>query len=223
MDYGMDPDIVNNPAWSGQIQDDLKAIPTFSIVMAPQDFWGTNGIYANPGGDGMTWERPTSVELINPDGSTGFQVEAGIRIRGGYSRSTGNPKHGFRLFFRDQYGDAKLNYPLFGADGDSSLDGFDLRTFENYSWSFEGNGSELFTQDQLMRDVQLAMNEPGSRGNFYHLYINGQYFGIFNTDERPEATYGASYFGGTPDEYDVIKTLGDNGYNIYATDGNMNA
>jgi hypothetical protein len=223
MDYGMDPDIVNNPAWSGTIQNDIKSLPSFSIVMNPQDFWGTNGIYANPSGDGMTWERPTSVELINPDGTTGFQVNAGIRIRGGYSRSTNNPKHGFRLFFRDQYGDGKLNYPLFGPNGDSSLDGFDLRTFENYSWSFEGNSSEIFVQDQLMRDAQLAMGEPGARGNSYNLYINGQYFGIFNTDERPEATYGASYFGGTKADYDVIKTSGDNGYNIYATDGNMAA
>src|SRR5205814_5091964 len=111
----------------------------------------------------------------------------------------------------------------FGPDGDSSLDSFDLRTFENYSWSFEGNASEIFVQDQLMRDAQLAMNEPGSRGNYYNLYINGQYFGIYNSDERPEATYAASYFGGTPDDYDVIKTSGDNGYNIYATDGNLNA
>src|SRR5258706_997804 len=74
-----------------------------------------------------------------------------------------------------------------------------------------------------MRDAQLAMNDPGSRGNYYHLYINGQYFGIFNTDERPEAAWGSNYLGGAKADYDVIKTSGDNGYNIYATDGNMNA
>jgi hypothetical protein len=223
MDYGMDPDIVNNPAWSSQVQAELKALPTFSIVMNPHDFWDTNGIYANPSGDGMAWERPASIELINPDGTTGFQANAGLRIRGGYSRSTGNPKHGFRVFFRDQYGTGKLNYPLFGPGGDSSLDGFDLRTFENYSWSFEGNPNNIMIQDQVIRDAQIAMGQPGSRGNYYHLYIDGQYFGIFNTDERPEATYGASYFGGTPDDYDVLKTSGDAGYNIYATDGNTAA
>ena len=135
--------------------------------MNPQDFWGTNGIYANPSGDGTTWERPASLELINPDGTPGFQINAGIRIRGGYSRSTGNPKHGFRFFFRDQYGDPKLNYPLFGPTGDDTLDGFDLRTFENYSWSFEGNSSEIFVQDQVIRDTQLAMGQPGARSVYY--------------------------------------------------------
>src|SRR5207302_9817594 len=138
--YGMDPDIVNNPAWSSTIQDDLKALPSFSIVMNPQDFWGTNGIYANPSGDGTTWERPASLELINPDGTPGFQINAGIRIRGGYSRSTGNPKHAFRIFFRDDYGANELDYPLFGDDP-TAADQFkkiDFRTFENYSWSFDG-------------------------------------------------------------------------------------
>src|SRR5438105_11805485 len=65
-------------------------------------------IDANPSGDGMSFERPTSVELINPDGTSAFQINAGIRIRGGYSRSTNNPKHGLRLLFRDQYVDGKL-------------------------------------------------------------------------------------------------------------------
>ena len=44
--------------------------------------------------------------MIYPDGTKGFQINAGIRIRGGYSRSTGNPKHAFRLFFRQEYGGA---------------------------------------------------------------------------------------------------------------------
>jgi hypothetical protein len=156
------------------------------------------------------------------DGSSAFQVNAGIRIRGGYSRSTGNPKHGFRFFFRDQYGDAKLNFRCLAPMAIQTLDSFDLRTFENYSWSFEGNSSELFLQDQLMRDAQLAMGEPGSTGNYYNLYINGQYFGI-STPMSGRRRRTASYFGGTPDDYDVIKTSGDNGYNIYATDGNLNA
>ena len=37
-----------------------------------------DGIYANPLRDGVENERPASVELLNPDGSEGFQVNAGI-------------------------------------------------------------------------------------------------------------------------------------------------
>src|SRR5205823_14338153 len=116
-------------------------IPSYSIVPELGNLFGhTVGIYANPAGDGIAWERPASIELIYPDGTKGFHVNAGLRIRGGFSRSSGNPKHAFRFFFRQEYGASKLNYPAFAnQNGADTFDGFDLRTFENYSWSFLGD------------------------------------------------------------------------------------
>ncbi len=225
VDYGMDPNIVNAPAYSGEIAEDLKSIPTYSIVTDLKNLFdpGT-GIYANPSGDGIEWERPASVELIYPDGAEGFQIDAGLRIRGGYSRSTGNPKHAFRLFFRQEYGDAKLVFPAFASQGGAeTFDSFDLRTFQNYSWSFEGDARCIGLRDQFSRDTQLAQGQPGERGDFYHLYINGQYWGVYNTAERPEASFGESYFGGRKEDYDVIKVDTGAGYTIHATDGNLEA
>jgi hypothetical protein len=223
VDYGMDPDVVNNPLYAPTIRQDLQSLPAFSIVMDVRDlFHPGTGIYANPGQDGRSWERPCSVELIHPDGTEGFQSGAGIRIRGGFSRSTDNPKHAFRLFFRQEYGAGKLNHPLFGDQGTDRFDNIDLRTFQNYSWSFQGDSSGIFIRDQLNRDLQLAMGHQGERGEFYHLYINGQYWGLFNTCERPEASYGETYFGGAAEDYDVIKVEAGP-YAINATDGNLEA
>jgi hypothetical protein len=225
VDYGMDPDVVNNPAYSSEITNDLKTIPTYAIVTdLPNLFDPATGIYANAGQDGAAWERPASVELIYPDGTEGFQINAGIRIRGGYSRSPNNPKHAFRLFFRTEYGAGKLNYPVFEKqNGVDSFDAFDLRTFQNYSWSFEGDARCIGLRDQFSRDTQLAQGQPAERGDFCHLYINGQYWGIFNTCERPEASFGESYFGGVKEDYDVIKVETSAGYTILATDGNLAA
>ncbi len=223
VDYGMDPDIVNHPTYAPTIINDLKAIPTFSIVMDLKDLFDpATGIYANPGQDGRDWERPCSFELLHPDGTEGFQVPAGIRIRGGFSRSTDNPKHAFRLFFRGEYGATKLEYPMFGDNGTDSFDKLDLRTFQNYSWSFQGDSRGIFVRDQVNRDLQLAMGHHAERGEFYHLYINGQYWGIFNTCERPEASYGETYFGGRREDYDVVKVEAGP-YTINATDGNLDA
>ncbi len=223
VDYGMDPNVVNSPLYSSTIKNDLQSIPTFSIVMnLPDLFDASTGIYANAEQHGNDWEKPASVELIYPDGTKGFQVNAGIRIRGGYSRSSNNPKHGFRLFFRQEYGANRLVYPFFGKDGTDTFEGFDLRTAQNYSWSFEGNPNCIFIRDQFCRDTQIAMEEPGSRGKFYHLYINGEYWGLFDIDERPEASFGETYLGGNKDNYDVIKVQ-TGPYTIYATDGNMDA
>ena len=225
VDYGMDPDVVDDPAYSGEIINDLKSVPTYSIVTeSPNLFDPSTGIYANASQDGIAWERPASIELIYPDGTKGFQINAGIRIRGGYSRSTGNPKHAFRFFFRSEYGASKLKFPAFANQGGvDTFDGYDLRTFENYSWSFEGDYRFIGLRDQFSRDTQYAMGQPAERGDFYHLYINGQYWGLYNTAERPEAAYGESYFGGNKEDYDVVKVDTGAGYTIFATDGNMGA
>ncbi len=225
VDYGMDPDVVNNPAYSGAITNGLRAIPSYSIVTALGNLFDpVTGIYANPSQDGIDWERPASIELLYADGREGFQVNGGIRLRGGFSRSPNNPKHAFRFFFRSEYGAAKLNYPAFANQGGAeSFDSFDLRTFQNYSWSFLGDYRFIALRDQFSRDTQIAQGQPAERGDFYHLYINGQYWGLFNSDERPEASYGESYFGGNKEDYDVIKVDTSAGYTIFATDGNMDA
>ncbi len=223
-DYGMDPDVVNSAAYKDTIKADLKTIPSFCLVMDLKDLFNSStGIYANAGQDGRDWERKCSLELIYPDGTKGFQLNAGARIRGGYSRSTDNPKHAFRFFFRDEYGNPKLKYPIFGRDGAEEFDGLDLRCAQNYSWSFGGDSRGVFVRDQFSRDTQLAMGQAGERGNFYHLYINGQYWGLYNTCERPEASFAATYFGGDKSQYDVIKVDPGLGYTIFATDGNLSA
>ena len=225
VDYGMDPDVVNDPTYASAVTNGLKSIPTYSLVTDSSNlFDSATGIYANAGQDGIDWERPTSIELIYPSGTKGFQVNAGVRIRGGFSRSTDNPKHAFRFFFRTQYGAGKLNYPAFAnQNGADTFDGFDLRTFENYSWSFLGDYRFIALRDQFSRDTAYAQGQPTERGDFYHLFINGQYWGLYNTCERPEASYGETYFGGVKEDYDVVKVDTGASYTIFATDGNLDA
>lgn len=223
VDYGMDPDVVNSPAYSAEIVDDLKSLPAVSLVTDLDNLFSPSiGIYANPGQDGIDWERPTSAELIYPDGTDGFQIDAGLRIRGGFSRSTTNPKHSFRLFFRKEYGAGKLKFPLFGDDGADEFDGIDIRTTQNYSWSFGGDSRCVFIRDEFNRDTQLAMGDQGERGWYFNLFINGQFWGVYNWAERPEASFGETYFGGSKTNYDVIKVEAGP-YTINATDGTLDA
>ena len=224
VDYGMDQRIVNHPEHSATIRDDLRSIPTFSIVTDLKHFFdAATGIYANPQRDEIAWERPGSMELIFPSGKEGFQVNCGIRIRGGFSRNPANPKHAFRFFFREEYGHSKLRYPLFGDAGTDSFDKIDLRTMQNYSWSYLADGRMICVRDSFSRDAQLEMGHPATRGDFHHLYVNGQYWGLYNIEERPEAAFGESYFGGAREDYDAIKVDPDLSYNIEATDGTLDA
>ncbi len=220
-DYGMDPDVVNSPVWGPRLEGALTSIPSISMVMNTDDLFGSRGIYSNASASGIAWERPTSIELIDPSGAQeGFQANAGVRIRGGFSVSTANPKHAFRFFFRDEYGDSRLRYPLFGEEGASEFDKIDLRTTQNYSWAFQGDGQNNFLRDIFSRDLQGEMGHPAKRGEYYHLYINGQYWGLFQTDERIGADYGEIYFGGEEADYDVVH---NDPRNNAAIDGNLDA
>jgi hypothetical protein len=228
IDYGMDPDVTNDIRYTDLIDNALMDIPTISLVTNLNNLFNPDsGIWVNANMHGSEWERFCSIELLNPDGSEGFQVNAGMRIRGGWSRHPYNPKHAFRLFFREKYGDAKLIYPLFENEGTSEFDKIDLRTSQNYSWSYSGNGKyNTMTRDVFSRDLQREMGNPYTRSRYYHLYINGVYWGIFQTQERAEARYAQSYFGGDIEDYDVIKPNITSNYvetGVEATDGSLDS
>jgi len=223
IDYGMDPDIVTNPTWAAQMKAAMAALPTISLVTDALNLFDPDiGIYSNADQQGADWERPASVELINPDGTPGFQVNAGLRIRGGYSRSSTNPKHSLRLFFKEQYGDDKLRYPLFGDEGADEFDCVDLRTSQNYSWAYAGDVNNAMIREVFARDTLAAMGQPYTRTRDYHVYVNGQYWGLYETEERAEASFGETYLGGNKEDYDVVKVF-YNSKTVIATDGNLDA
>ncbi|HNW50658.1 MAG TPA: lamin tail domain-containing protein [Prolixibacteraceae bacterium] len=207
IEYDMASDVMKNSSYSSQMDAALKEIPTISLSTDLGNFFDeSEGIYVNASSKGEEWERECSVELIHPDGTKGFQVNAGVRIRGGNSaKNTANPKHGFRLFFRKEYGASKLEYPLFGKNGASEFDCIDLRCEQNYSWSMDGSPKNTMIKDLYCRKLQGLMGQPYARGFQFHLYLNGEYWGIYQTDERPEASFAETYLGGDKDDYDVVK------------------
>ncbi len=227
--YGMDPEILNDSRYKNDIGEALLDIPSISLVTDLQNFFDEQtGIFVNARQHGEEWERPCSVELLNPDESEGFQINAGVRIRGGWHRHPGNPKRAFRLFFRQEYGEGKLRYPLFGDEGASEFDKVDLRTSQNYAWSMQDYMGHFNTmnRDVFSRDLQREMSEPYTRSRYYHLYINGVYWGLFQTQERAEARYAETYFGGSKEDYDVIKPNISFPYNetgVEATDGSLDS
>jgi hypothetical protein len=210
-DYGMDPDVVGpNDRFGGlyaqTIRDDLKSLPLLSIVLPLEDMFGPRGIYANATQGGSAWERAASVELIHPDGSSGFQIDCAIRIQGGYFRQpSATPKHSFRLLFKRPYGPSKLRHPLFGPDAAGRFDTLTLRAGANdgYSWD-AARLTEQYTRDQFGRSLQRASGNAAAHGTFVHLSINGFYWGLYNPAERPDHSFSATYYGGEKEDWDSV-------------------
>jgi hypothetical protein len=215
-DYDMDADIVNHPDYAGKFGTAFAAMPSLSLVFDPDALFNpSTGIYQNPSGEGDTWERPLSAELIVPGGSEpGFQINAGVRIQGGSSRSTDTPKHSLSLRFRAEYGTEKLRYPLYKntPSGDSAVETFDLlqlRPEYNFGWMhrhwYQAQYA-LYGRDQWASDLFNAMGQKGSHGRWVHLFLNGIYWGLYDLQERPDTDFMASYHGGNDADYDTVNS-----------------
>lgn len=220
-DYGLDPDVIGNfdqfgnslgsdlfgGIYAATIKNDLQAIPSLSIVLDIDDMFGPNGIYTNSTLEGFNWERPTSVELIYPDDTTGFQIDAGIQMHGGaFRRHDLSRKHSFRLVFKGIYeGNTKLDYAWFGEDAATSFDTIVLRMDSNdgYAWSSAGSAAQ-YARDEWGRRTQADLGHHASHGTRVHLYINGFYWGIYNPVERADASFAESYYGGDKSQWDAI-------------------
>ncbi len=222
IDLDMDSRIASHPSYESLLIPSLKDIPSLSIATDIDNLFGSeSGIYVNAWGHGYEWEKECNVELIQPDDTESFSANAGLRIRGGWSRHNEFPKHSFRLFFRSEYGESKLDFPLFGDEGTDKYDKIDIRTSQNYAWA-QGDSRNTMLRDIFSRDTQRDMGQPYTRSRYYHLYLNGMYWGLFQTQERSEARFAADYLGGDAEDYDVIKVNTEGwDYRIEATDGDF--
>jgi hypothetical protein len=190
--------------------------------MAPEDLFGPMGLYLHPTERGAAWERPASVEWLLPDGTRGFAEACGVRIHGyGWRSNEVTPKHSLRLEFSRDYGRPKLEYPLFPDSPVSRFDSIVLRAGGSKTWlDFRDPAQGQYLHDAFARDTARDMGKVDGHAAFAHLYLNGLYWGLYNLVERPEADFGAEYFGGEPGEYDAInrRTVTNE-----AIDGNLEA
>lgn len=206
-DYEMDPEVVEDPAYTTDLLAGLRDIPTLSIVADPEDLFGADaGIYVHSLQRGDDWERAVSLELIEPDGTTGVATVAGLRMHGyGWRYHSNTLKHSMRLEFRPEYGPSKLEYPLFADAPVERFDSIVLRSQGSRGWQdFRDPEEAQYIRDAFARDTARDMGKLDGHAAYVHLYLNGLYWGLYMPVERPDAGFGAEYFGGASEDYDAI-------------------
>jgi hypothetical protein len=227
-DWAMDPDVVNHPTYAGTIKDDLKAVPTVSLVM-PWDDWfagGGVGIYPTE----AEIERAVSMEYFTGDGGQAFQIDGGIEIQGGTSDDRWKmDKLSMRVKFKEPYGPEKLDADLFNAGDrdDGAAVSFNTLVFDahlGYTWAYGGGTNPvdqrsraMFVQDGYVSDLQNLAGGAAPHTSWVHLYVNGLYWGMYEMHERADEHFAESYYGGADEDYDVLK---HNATNVVSADPN---
>ena len=240
-DYEMDPEMTSNPVLAKKIREGFLSLPVVSIVTDKDNLFShendpeTGGIYiftGPPVGDptGHGWTRPASVELWSPSSQAGkldFSVTCGLRLHGGHGRlAEKNPKHSFRLVFKEKYGKKTLKYPLFGENEPAKFDQLVLRCHFGNSWQHWSESNRVkaqYTRDVWARRMQRKMGWTSVNALYVHVFLNGMYWGLYNIAERVDDQFGKDHLGGTKADIDVIKVEEDGGNHHEATEGDMEA
>ena len=245
-DYEMDPEMTSDPVLAPKIREGLKSLPVLSILTDKDNLFNpepdpdTGGIYiftGPPVGDdtGHGWTRFANVELFggtytDENGNEvphDMHVSCGLRLHGGHGRlAEKNPKHSFRLVFKEKYGKKTLKYPLFGEDEPHKFDQLVLRCHFGNSWQHWDEGHRTraqYTRDVWARRIQRKMGWTSVNALYVHVFLNGIYWGLYNIAERVDEKYGVDHLGGEEEDIDVIKVEEDGGYHLEADQGTMDA
>ena len=215
-DYAMDQTLVNNPAYSSEMEQALGGtLPVLSIAASGFDLFDPNeGIYSNGRLVYLIKEIPASIEYFNPldpTGSEKWQEDAGLRIHGGDALIE-HPKKPFRIYFRKDYGADKLRYPLYPGSPVEEFNKLQLRPGGHDGWAVPfGSGPEslaahaTYLRDRFLRQCELDMGRLVHRGRYLHLYLNGLYWGVYDLHEVIDAKFFASHLGGDAADWDVVE------------------
>lgn len=210
-DYQMDPDVYNDPRALAYFPDTFLQVTAVSVVLKPEELFGIAGIHENAWLGGKLWERAGSLELFEPqDPDNNVQVNCAISVHGASSRRPERTaKKSFRAEFKSRYGASKLNYKVFD---DSPVEEFDvlvLRGGYNRTWTHYGASQRTrsaYVREAFGAELQRAMGHAAPRARHAQMFLNGLYWGVTWIQERPNAAFQASYFGGSKGDYDSLNS-----------------
>ena len=90
---------------------------------------------------------------------------------------SGSGKISLRLYFRGDYGQSRLEYPLIPSSDVEQFATVVLRAGHN-------DQTNPFIKDELLRRLHKDMGQAACMGTFANLFINGEYKGFYNPTEQ---------------------------------------
>lgn len=201
-------------------------VPVISLVTDPSNLFDYNdGIYVTgakydewlaAGGDPTKtpdqekpanyqekWEKISSMTYFNPDGTQAFAQDVGIRIHGGASRCV--MQKSFNIYARKEYGSGSIKYDLF-KDLNAESDGAAINKFNSLMLRNGGNDC-AFTKirDPFIQELVADRNMGTQASQPCILFIDGEYWGVYNMREKFSDDYIKSHYDVKKDDVIVIK------------------
>lgn len=188
--------------------------PVISVTTPQTDLYGPEGIFTN-------WQRDDEIQAhidyFGTDRSLLFSQFSGMQIDGGLGGSRGWPQHSFRLEFdNDALGGGRVDLPLIA----------DRPARARYSRIYLRNGSNQY-QILPHKDAAQVKMMAGATNSYYAawqpvtVYINGDYFGLYEMREKYDAEYFRTLEGADADSVDLLSLSAWSGSMLRPTEGEV--
>ncbi len=180
------------------------AYPVVAVAGNPEEFFDeTIGIFGNILED---IEINVNAEFYETDGTVGFNQLVEAELTG--TSSAGNAQKSLSLKAKGSLGNSKFDYPVFPDEELTEYRGLVLRNSGN-DWTvtnFRDAAASSLIRD--LSDTDDLIDAPKINYQAYRqsiLYLNGEYWGIYNLRERPDKRYIKNHFDLDDDEIDLIE------------------
>ncbi len=177
------------------LNEDNYSLNSMLITGNPDDLFGNNGIYANPY-SGLEREIHLSY-LVNEE--LEINQYAGVQIHAPDNRD----QKALRLYARSEYGANRFDFQFFEDKSINSFKRLILRNGGNDGVEIGHTG----LRDPLISNLYASMGEGKaySASEAVNVFINGEYWGIYNLRERQDEYFIEDNFGYTPEEVNLLE------------------
>jgi len=172
------------------IINENHSLPVMSVSLNPSNF---NKVQSD------AWNTELEVDAhaeLYEDGKS-FSIPCGFKLFGGTTR--GLPKKSFALKFKKKYGAPSLNYQVFENRDYSKFNSLVLR-------SGSQDQESAFFRDILMTSlVDGVTNLKVQAYKSVILYINGEYWGVYNIREQVDDDFIANNFNVSKEGSNIVR------------------
>jgi hypothetical protein len=190
--------------------------PVLSVITDNDNLYGSTGIFSNWQFD---WQKDAYAEYFDTTNQLIFSQRAAMQVDGGAGGSRSHPQHSFRLEFDNSVlGDGSINYPLIPNRSSRS----------KYSTIYIRNGSNYYLTLPY-KDATHVQSMGGETNNYYSawtpisVYVNGQYFGMYELREKWDAEYFEEIENADADSLDLLSLSYWNGSVLRAVEGSVDS
>ena len=184
-------------------------LPILSYGVEEEFFWDeNNGIYvlgANAYKDSTghwhranyqkKWEKPINVIYLDTNNQEGFNQKCGVKIFGESSRR--QPDKSMKIIARNSYGINRFRHKVFPQKNINSFKQLVIRTSGN---DYKGSRFKDVLNAYLARNmgIDYMAYQP------IQLFVNGQYWGLYNLREKVNEHYLFENHGANKDSSSII-------------------